>query len=252
MAADNKTVSGSSFVRRSGEPVWSQIARSIEEQIISGNMPSGTRLPTENQLAASFGVNRHTLRRALRELVRKGLITATPRRGTIVTRRRFGYPLCASLSLSAVARATGMGAEDRLLRHSIVRATRNAASALQIADRSMVLDLHYLRLLNNVPVCLSECWMPADRFEGVGRLFERLGSLERALSELNVALHDDELRIIGQPATEQERRHLDLPKGATVLIIDRRYMSEGGDPVLAIHNCFAADLVELRKVLADT
>ncbi|MGI9475412.1 MAG: GntR family transcriptional regulator, partial [Hyphomicrobiaceae bacterium] len=62
-------VSAAAFERKAGEPVWSQIARSVEEQIVAGNLPSGTRLPTETQLATSFEVNRHTLRRALRELV---------------------------------------------------------------------------------------------------------------------------------------------------------------------------------------
>lgn len=239
-------MSAAAFVRQSGEPVWSQIARSVEEQIVAGNLPSGTRLPTETQLAASFEVNRHTLRRALRELVRKGLITATPRRGTIVSRHRITYPLTNKISFDDVAASTGRELSDRLLAHSIGLAPKDMSEWLGIAERSDVVDLKFLRVANEVPICLTSSWLPADRFERVGPLFERLGCIEKALGKLGVndfALQ--QTRITSQPADADEIKLLELSKGATVLVVDSLFTDESNEPILACHNRFAADRIEL-------
>jgi GntR family transcriptional repressor for pyruvate dehydrogenase complex len=51
-----------------------EIVGILQEQIISGRIPPGTKLPTENELAVSFKVNRTTLREALRRLEHLELI----------------------------------------------------------------------------------------------------------------------------------------------------------------------------------
>lgn len=239
-------VSAASFVRKSGEPVWSQITRSIEEQIVAGNLPSGTRLPTETQLAASFEVNRHTLRRSLRELVRKGLITATPRRGTIVSRRRIPYPISSKISFEDIIESTGREPGDRLLTHSIGLAPKAMSEWLDIAERSHVVDLQFVRVASDVPICLTSAWLPADRFERAGALFERVGCLEKTLATLGVpeyALH--QTRITSQPANAEEIKHLELSKGATVLVVDSLFVDDTNEPILVCHNRFAADRIEL-------
>ena len=239
-------VSAASFVRRAGEPVWSQITRSIEEQIVAGNLPYGTRLPTETQLAASFEVNRHTLRRSLRELVRKGLITATPRRGTIVSRRRIPYPISSKISFEDIITSTGREPGDRLLTHSIGLAPKEMAEWLTIAERSHVVDLQFVRVASDVPICLTSAWLPADRFERAGQLFERIGCLEKTLAKLGVSEYSlQQTRITSQPASADEIKHLELSKGATVLVVDSLFVDDTNEPILVCHNRFAADRIEL-------
>lgn len=239
-------MSAASFERKAGEPVWSQIARSVEEQIIVGNLPSGTRLPTETQLAESFGVNRHTLRRALRELVRKGLITATPRRGTIVSRNRIALPLFDEMSFPESISSIGRAPTDRLVEHSVGFAPKHMAEWLGIAERSSVIDLRFVRAANDVPICLTSSWLPADRFPRIADVFQRIGGLEPALAKLGVATFSmQQTRITSQSANAEEIRLLELAKGATVLVVDSLFVDESDEPILACHNRFAADRVEL-------
>ncbi|MBU2533603.1 MAG: phosphonate metabolism transcriptional regulator PhnF, partial [Alphaproteobacteria bacterium] len=233
-------------VRKAGEPIWSQIARSVEQQIVAGNLPSGTRLPTETQLAASFEVNRHTLRRALRELVRKGLITATPRRGTIVSRRRIPYPIASKLSFEAIITSSGREPGDRLISHTIGLAPKEMAEWLGIAERSSVVDLRFVRVANNVPICLTSAWLPADRFERVGVMFERLGCLDKALAKLGVVGYAlQQTRITSQSASGDEMEQLEISQGASVLVVDSLFVDDNNEPILVSHNRFAADRIEL-------
>ncbi len=71
-------------------PVYRQIAEYFRDQIISGDMDSGTRLPTERTLAAQLGVNRSTVSAAYDELRAIGLIRSVPGRGTRVSEDSWG------------------------------------------------------------------------------------------------------------------------------------------------------------------
>ena len=56
------------------EPAYRKVAAAIGERILSRELPEGQRLPSETELARQFGVNRSTVREALRELESRGLL----------------------------------------------------------------------------------------------------------------------------------------------------------------------------------
>ena len=65
------------IMRAPGTTVHAQIEDWLAGQIAMGTLPPGARLPTEQDLAAWFGVSRMTLRHSLAELARRGLVTKT-------------------------------------------------------------------------------------------------------------------------------------------------------------------------------
>ena len=64
--------------------VYEQIAEQIESRILSGELQSGDRLPTERELAEQFHASRTAVREAMKSLAQKGLVDMRPGRGTIV------------------------------------------------------------------------------------------------------------------------------------------------------------------------
>ncbi|HEX9069925.1 MAG TPA: FadR/GntR family transcriptional regulator [Ktedonobacterales bacterium] len=64
--------------------IFEQIAGQIEQQILSGELRVGNRLPTERELAERFGASRTAVREAMKTLAQKGLVDLRPGRGTIV------------------------------------------------------------------------------------------------------------------------------------------------------------------------
>lgn len=234
------------FKRASGEAIWRQICTFLETRIHDGRLPTGVRLPTETQLAEAFDVNRHTLRRSLRELVRKGMITATPRRGTFVSKKRIAYPIMDNSRFSDIVSSAGREPGGRLISTLIGQAPVEMAEWLDIAERAQVVEIKFVRVANDVPLCLTTAWLPADRFERVGELFQRLGRLSVALSRLGVStIHRKQTRITSQSATEEQARLLDTQKGSTVLVMEVLHADEAGEPVMASKMLFAADRIEL-------
>src|SRR5438067_12543061 len=77
--------------RSSGLPLYRQICQRLREAILSGELPEGTRLPTERALARELGVNRTTVMNAYNELASEGLIEGHVGRGTLVRQNHFSY-----------------------------------------------------------------------------------------------------------------------------------------------------------------
>lgn len=71
--------------RTSRAPIYQQVAGQIREQICTGRLPAGARLPTIRHLAQQLGVTRLTVQTAYAELQSSGLLEATVGRGTFVS-----------------------------------------------------------------------------------------------------------------------------------------------------------------------
>src|ERR1700749_4557821 len=71
-------------LRHDGVALWRHIATRLQHDIDTGVYPAGGRLPTEAELSQQFRVNRHTVRRALEELSRGGLVRVEQGRGSFV------------------------------------------------------------------------------------------------------------------------------------------------------------------------
>lgn len=76
--------------KQSSEPVYQQIIKQLERQIIDGELPPGTVLPAERALARRYGVNRGTVSAAYEELRASGLLQSLQGSGTWVSRHLWG------------------------------------------------------------------------------------------------------------------------------------------------------------------
>lgn len=71
-------------------PRYAQISHALRQGIVDGSHPIGSRLPTESELCAQYGISRFTAREAIRALLTAGLVTRRPRIGTVVIARPDG------------------------------------------------------------------------------------------------------------------------------------------------------------------
>ncbi len=230
----------------SGVAVWRQIAEDIEMDIETGRLAKGDRLPSEMDLAAQFGVNRHTLRRAINELAQKGLVEATPGRGTFVRGDRIAYPIGRSTQFSQAIAEIGREPRGQLLGYATVRATPVVAEMLDIESENEVVQLEHLRAANELPICLSTAWFPADRFAGIGEAYAKFGTITKSLAKFGVQDYRRSRTLItSRAANGNEREHLGLERGASVLVVDSVNTDDKGRPIQAGHSRFAAERVQL-------
>lgn len=234
------------LTRGTGVALWKQIAERIEWQIAAGDFPPGARLPVEADLATRYGVNRHTVRRALAVLTEKGLIEATAGRGTYVREPPLRYPIGARTRFSEIVHAGGREPFGRCLDAQVQAADADVARELAIPEGTPVLRIETIHEANGVPMSTGVSWFPAARCRDLDLIYAATGSLTRALATLGIQdYRRRETRITARTANERELELLALAPGRTVLVVERVDVEPNGTPLQWGRSSFAADRVQL-------
>lgn len=126
------------------EPLWQQIARTLTDEVRAAS--PGDRLPTEAQLAARFGVNRHTVRRALADLAGAGLVHARRGLGVQVIAPPTDYPISRRTRFHAALSATGRVPGRRVLSVQTAAADLAESEALALPPETRVIRAEGLTL----------------------------------------------------------------------------------------------------------
>src|SRR5689334_16568878 len=172
--------------RGGGVALWRQILGRMEGEIGAGGLAPGARLPTEAELSARFGVNRHTVRRAMEELQARGLVRIEQGRGSFVAEDVLDYPLGPRTRFSETIRRQNREPQGRILRLDEVDAEGTVAEALQLRRGRPVIMAERLGLADGRPVVVGTHYFSAQRFPGIARLLAENSSITRALASLGV------------------------------------------------------------------
>jgi len=242
-----------------GIALWRGIADALRDDMVSGVLAAGARMPTEAALSARFAVNRHTVRRALAMLAETGWIRTEQGRGSFVHPRpqppgreadeadgRLRYPLSRRTRFSEIVGAQARAPAGRLIAHALEGAAREVAERLDLAPGTPVHRLETLHVADGVPISAATCWFPAERFPRLVAVYAETGSLTRALADSGCPDYVRlSTRIIARPATAAESARLSIAPGATVLAKESVDGDGAGRPIQFSRGCFAADRVEI-------
>lgn len=246
MTPDEARPQDGAVARGSGVTLWRQIAETIQGEILSGALKPGARLPVEAELAERFGVNRHTLRRALGHLAEQGLIEATAGRGTFVKEPPLRYPIGTRTRFSEIVSAGGREPFGRVLGSSVEPACPEVARELALAEGTPVLRIESIHEADGVPISAGIAWFPNARCPDLDLVYAATGSLTRALATLGIEdFRRRETRITARPATAREMEILSLAPGRAVMVLERLDVDAAGRPLQWGRSSFAADRVQL-------
>lgn len=231
---------------RSSTPVWQAIAAALRADISEGRYLSGDKLPTEAQLAARFGVNRHTVRHALSQLVDEGLVRTRRGSGAFVASTPTDYPIGERVRFHENLLAAGRRPEKRVLDVDCRAATSGEARALNIVEGAPVCAYHGLSLADGAPIALFESVFPLDRLEGIDRHLTETSSVTEALARAGVADYTRaSTRLTAVLADVTQALHLHLREGDPLLRSTSVNVDATGQPVEYGRTWFAGDRVTL-------
>ena len=229
----------------SGVALWRQVADGIERGIADGRFAAGERLPAEMEIAETYRVNRHTVRRALATLAERGLVRAERGSGTYVEARRMAYPLRARTRFSEIVGAGGREPRGQLIGASEEPATRELARALALKTGAALIRIDALRLADRTPICVGTTWLAAKRFPDAGRVYENARSMTKVLAHYGVRdYRRASTRVTAGIVDATDAARLDLALGRPVLVVDSTDVDTDGKPLLTTRARFAAERVE--------
>ena len=204
--------------RRSGTPLHEQISRHIEALIRSGELPAGTGIETEVAMAARLGVSRPTARRALQDLVDRGLLIRTRGVGTEVAPELIRRPVELT-SLYDDLTSAGRTPQTLVLDHAVVPATAVVARKLGVAEGEPVVSVRRLRTADGEPLAILTNFLPTAVAPAREEL-EAMG-LYDALRAKGVLIRVAHQTIGARIATAAEARTLEERPRAALLTMER-------------------------------
>ncbi|MBW2055998.1 MAG: GntR family transcriptional regulator [Deltaproteobacteria bacterium] len=230
--------------QKSRIPKYLQIGGWIEEMIAKGRFQVGDRLPSEARLAAFCGVNRNTIRQAISELVRRGLVTTKNGVGTFISSRipeRARYSLDRISSFSEDVRYAGYTPKTKLISKRVVEATREISERLMLGSRSKIIQVVRLRMGDEIPLILERSHLPYEEFSEILEM-DLTGSLYRLLADrFGLELDRSVQNFRGVLLTGLEARLLRVPPGSPGIFLESIIYDTKGVAVELLQSHYRGD-----------
>lgn len=232
--------------RQDGVALWRQIANHLQQDIASATRPPGSRLPTEAELSAQYRVNRHTVRRALEELSRGGLVRIEQGRGTFVAEDVLEYTVEPRTRFTEWIRRHNMEPSGKVLQLRETAADSQIAAGLGLRIGARVVLLERLGLADDRPVSLTRHYFPAVRLPN---LMAALRASPRITEAFRAAGVDDYMRqmtrVTARMPTPTEAELLRMPRTRPVLVSENVNVDRAGVVIEFGVGCYPTPRVQI-------
>ncbi|MGH3933950.1 MAG: GntR family transcriptional regulator [Pseudonocardiaceae bacterium] len=230
---------------------WRQVMADLRRWIADQALPPGARLPSEAELAERFSVHRLTVRQALGELARAGVIRTVHGRGSYVADLPYRFRVLPDApSIIAQIRAQNRVVTQELVGHSIV-------ARADLPDPPTLPDAELLRLDTVMAVdgeiwSRNSTWLPAQRFAGIPSVWTDQTSLTAVLAgAYGLRQRRAWRRYSAEPADPDDADTLDVSLGYPLLVLVGANTDQHGEPLTQLARRARGDRIEYMITLTD-
>jgi GntR family transcriptional regulator, phosphonate transport system regulatory protein len=232
--------------------IWQNIRDTLVEEIEQGILAAGGRLPGDNELAVRFGVNRHTVRRALSRLQAEGLVRSERGRGTFVVEDAIAYRFGAQTRFEENLLENQRIPSRRLVSSVEFAAPEHLARQLRIKAGAPILLATLLGEADGVPVHLYKVHFPLQRLPAIGDAIKALPVARSARVSLGDLLGKAGIKNFRRRTARircrlpdlEEARHLKMSAHDPILESDILTVSDRGVPLFFGVTCYCGSRIE--------
>lgn len=210
-----------------GAPLYLKLKRSIEDAVRRGVIGPGDALPSERDIAVRADVSRVTVRKAVQDLVKGGILVQRHGSGTFVAPRleRVEQSLSGLTSFSEDMARRGWTARSEWLDRGIYPPSPEEMMVLGLSSRELVARIARLRIANDTPLAIERASLSASVLPDPGLIGSSLYAvLERTGNRPVRAVQ----RISAANLAEADAAILEVAPGSAGLNIERvSYLSTG-------------------------
>ena len=169
-----------SVVRSSQVPLYLQLETTLRRQIGAGDLRPGDLVPSEAELGRHYDVSRITVRAALENLVKDGLLERHAGRGTFVRSSQPEEWSCLASFTEQMLRE-GRVPRTRLLKLRMVRRDPELETTLGLRSGEEIAFFERLRTVDGVPTALVRSYIPHRFVPGISKSYFRETGIEQSI-----------------------------------------------------------------------
>jgi GntR family transcriptional regulator len=226
-----------------GEPKG-QALRAILEQLVA-ELPPGSALPSERELAKRYGLARMTVRNEIERLTAEGSVYRLHGRGTFVAEPRIAQAgTLSSFTEDMVAR--GLDPGSVVTSTDTVAADGFLAAALELGPGDECFQLDRVRTADGRPMAIEHAFLPLQRFAGIEEVDFANASLFDVLgARFGVVLGAAQQRVVAVSVDADEAPLLGVPEGTPGLRFFTVARDDGGIPAYYATSLYRGDRYEI-------
>src|SRR6201994_2426866 len=232
-------------------PLYERVESALATAIADGSLPPETQLPPEDGLTERFKVSRTTVRKAIQNLIERGLVEVRRGKGTFVTLPTITQELTELTGFVEDMQALGRTPTARLLDKRVVAADEAVAHHLALPPGTLVVGLQRVRLADGVAMSFDETYLPRDLGEKVaGNDLEAQPVFALLENKYDTPLIEAEYKLEAAAADPVAAHALQVPTGSPIFLIERTSYTTGNRPVDYERLHYRGDLIRFVTRLA--
>ncbi|WP_342540709.1 GntR family transcriptional regulator [Heyndrickxia sp. FSL K6-6286] len=201
-------------------PLYHQVKDYLEEKILLGEWDPGYQLPTEKELSAQFQVSTITVKRAIHDLVNKGILFRQRGKGTFVSRKE-------DKDIYQLVSLRNEAGEDKHHPHKSLSFKEEEAGVkigkmLNIDAKDKVYKIHRLKIEEDTPVGIEYTYIPSSLFPGLTeKMIEDNLFYNVFTNKYGMNLEKAKIFFSTIIADEYESALLNISKGEQLFVLER-------------------------------
>lgn len=226
-------------------PYYQQIREMLLEEIKSGKLKHGDKIPSERELSETLKISRMTIRHAIDLLEREGVVERRPRVGTFVANRRIRWNFITVNSFTKGMIDKGFKPSTKKIHMLFEKADEHLAKALDIDVGEEVFSLKRLRIVDEIPIAIELSQIPYKYCQGIEKYMEDNASLYEVLAQkYGIQLKKQKQRMKISYSNSSESKLLQLKPESPCLWIQGTTHDMSGRIIEYTNGLARGDLVE--------
>lgn len=211
-------------------PIYHQLKILIQERIKSGVYAVGTILPSEREFCEEYSISRMTVRQAISDLVKEGLLYRERGKGTFVASPKIEQGLSKLTSFTEDMLSRNAKPGVRMVELKQILPTASISKMLEVTEDTPVFEITRVRLADDEPMAIETVYIPVHYYPELSAEEVARGSLYNVLrTKAQLTIHEALQSIEADIAGQYEAELLNIKPKSPVLLMKRLTKNANGE-----------------------
>lgn len=222
-------------------PIYLQLREIIRNSIEDGEYLPGTAIPSENELADFYKINRITVRNAVDALVQEGLLKSIQGKGVFVIGEKLQHELGENKGFSKVYNELDEPSKISQKTKELRLANNKYAEIFDIDANDKIHFIKRLIEFKNNTISIENIFIPEDVLPELSNINVNIFSIVDILSFYNVSLAGKRQSIEIVNGDKKIRKQLNVPKGVAIILMETWYQNKNGNNIVYTQQWLRSD-----------